>query len=86
MKNICRIIDLNFLCISIIRKEIIRIIKHLFNNKFILVKTFLSRMFQKVIKIIDLYYINLLNLLNLLLSQKDILNRKQNELYDTKDL
>lgn len=43
-------------------------------------------MFQKVIKIIDLYYINLLNLLNLLLSQKDILNRKQNELYDTKDL
>lgn len=40
-------------------------------------------MFQKVIKIIDLYYINLLNLL---LSQKDILNRKQNELYDTKDL
>lgn len=31
-------------------------------------------MFQKVIKIIDLYYINLLNLL---LSQKDILNRKQ---------
>lgn len=29
-------------------------------------------MFQKVIKIIDLYYINLL----LLLSQKDVLNRK----------
>lgn len=38
-------------------------------------------MFQKVIKIIDLYYINLL----LLLSQKDVLNRKQNKLYDTRD-
>lgn len=49
------------------------------NNKFIIVK--ILSMFQKVIKIIDLYYINLL----LLLSQKDVLNRKQNKLYDTRD-